>query len=464
MIGFLSGLAGPALLVACLATLVDRYADLPAAARVADAGLVLFFLFLGARVPVTGRVFMIVAAILGAYAAGRGDDLLALSLRALEPARSFATLFVALGVLRLAAESSRAIRRSGRHLLSQPPSISYLAITKGAALFAFVLGFGVLNVLGTMVRRGARLLPAELRAAPERLGMIGVVRGFCLQVTCNPIGLPLAIVLQFQAGADWRQIVPPALGTFGLFLILGWCVELLTARGGERLKNSAGDRGWAVHIPVIVVIAAVVFGTMALEQATGRPLIVGAMTAAPAVSVLWLLAQARGLGLRRSVALTGRRVTRHVMDRFPGYRLELSILCGASVVGTFLAAVLPIDQGLALLQALALPPVIVPALMAATVILAAQVGINPIATVLLMLSAIPQPEALGVSSTVVGVTILGGWAIAVGSSPFAITTLITSSLTGLPSHVIGWRWNGVFSIVCFVFLTLYMAALVAYGF
>ena len=57
------------------------------------------------------------------------------------------------------------------------------------------------------------------------------------------------------------------------------------------------------------------------------------------------------------------------------------------------------------------------------------------------LSAILPPSALGLPDLIVGLTYMGCWGMCTMISPFSGTTLFMSRATGVPSHVIGWRWS-----------------------
>jgi hypothetical protein len=41
---------------------------------------------------------------------------------------------------------------------------------------------------------------------------------------------------------------------------------------------------------------------------------------------------------------------------------------------------------------------------------------------------------------VMGLTFVGVWGLSTMVSPFSGTTLFMSRVTGVPAHIIGWRW------------------------
>ena len=67
-------------------------------------------------------------------------------------------------------------------------------------------------------------------------------------------------------------------------------------------------------------------------------------------------------------------------------------------------------------------------------------GLHPI-IVVISVSTIFPPAALGLSDWIVALTFLGCWGISTMVSPFSGTTLFMSRVTGVPGHVIGWSWT-----------------------
>jgi MFS family permease len=59
----------------------------------------------------------------------------------------------------------------------------------------------------------------------------------------------------------------------------------------------------------------------------------------------------------------------------------------------------------------------------------------------LSLGAILTPEIIGLRDWVLGLTYLGCWGLATMISPYSGTTLFMSRFTGVPSHIIGWKWT-----------------------
>ena len=108
--------------------------------------------------------------------------------------------------------------------------------------------------------------------------------------------------------------------------------------------------------------------------------------------------------------------------------------------GVGIAAVLPSEDLSAPLN------VLVPSadgkllLLIATFLVCSAVGLHPI-IVVISVSAIFPPSALGLSDWIVALTFLGSWGISTMVSPFSGTTLFMSRVAGVQGHVIGWYWT-----------------------
>ncbi len=458
-------LAGAALVALVLGTLAEALLRLAWAGMVADLALVAYFAAVWRPLPWSGRLFLLTGAGMGFGAVLFAEPGWPLAADALRRARSFVTLFTALNFLRAAAETSAMIKRCGRHLLAQPPGRRYLALTAGGNLFGLIVGFGALNLLGTMVKRANTLASAggdpRVRTVRERRSMLALMRGFSCTTSWNPISLPMAILLSSLPALHWTHLLPFAFATNLGLLALGWAFDRFGghARGAGTGMLARSTDGWAIHLNIVAIVALVFAGGLTVERLAGVPAVVGVMLAAPLVATGWQLVQAAGLGPGAALLLTGRRFRRQVRVAYPRYRLELAILAGAALVGTFVAGLLPATAATEALSALGLPAALLPLAVVLVTVGTASLGVNPIATVTILAASLPQPESVGLSSITMGVAYLAGWALAVGSSPFALTTLITGSLVDKPSRVVAHVWNGAYTLAGMALLGVWLLLL-----
>ena len=62
------------------------------------------------------------------------------------------------------------------------------------------------------------------------------------------------------------------------------------------------------------------------------------------------------------------------------------------------------------------------------------------------LGALPHPEAFGVQPVILGTAFLAARTLTVGSSPVAMSTLVTGAFTGQSGARVGLVWNGPYTL------------------
>jgi hypothetical protein len=166
-------------MLAWAASLIDQLMGLPAAGAVGGVALLGFLLLEFPPQSVHVRVLflaLMAAAVSGLAASAHPASLLLASGRR---AAHYAVFFLALGVLRDAAETSPLVQRCGRHLVAQPAGARYAALTAGGHLFGIILSYGAIELLGGLVGQANRALgddPAT-RLRTRRM-LMAIFRGF----------------------------------------------------------------------------------------------------------------------------------------------------------------------------------------------------------------------------------------------------------------------------------------------
>ncbi|HZD25259.1 MAG TPA: hypothetical protein VE631_03285, partial [Alphaproteobacteria bacterium] len=322
----MSGISGLALVVVVLATILREVAGLAMAGEVAAACLASYVLLQAPRLPRAGKLILLVAMAVGLGCLGFVGDPAAVAGKAARTGSYYATLFTAVGFLRAAAEGSPMIRRCGRHMMAQPPTRRYAALTLGANLFGLILSFGTLHLLGTMVKRANTLAAAggdaRVQAVRARRLFTAVLRGFAMSPGWSPLSISLAVSLSVTPGAHWEGVLPLAFVTAMALLALGWLMDVVTApRVRPRAPGPAGGgERWTVHLRLIALIAFIFVVAVVLEKALAIRLLDGVILSVPVIAVVWIALQGRRRGAAVALALTGRRIARQVREVFPTYR------------------------------------------------------------------------------------------------------------------------------------------------
>ena len=459
-------LAGSLLTVA-VGVLAAGLAGSGIAAAVARAALLVFVAAVLAR-PTPRDVLLIAAA--AAVAAAmilRAPEPWAVLGRALDLGAFLAAFLLTLGMLREAALTSPLVRACGAVLTGQPPGRRYLALTLGGHVIGIVLSFGVLPLLGAMIRGGNTLEAAggdaRVLAIREQRMMTALLRGFALVPLWAPTSVNQALLLTLIPGLRWGELAAVGLAVAVPLMAFGWLYDRLRWRAARRLAASLAGAttdhpGPRPVIGMLLLVGAVLGLVFVVDALIARSLILAAMVTAPGFAVGWIAVQNRG-----DVPATLARLRRIVAEGLPAGRGEILVLGCAGFVGAGLAALIPPAAVPELAAGLGLPPFAVVAALLLVVPLAAQAAINPIVCVTLFGAAIQQGLLPGVDSRLPAVALAAGWSLALLTSPFSAAVLITAGLTGLPVRRVAYGWNGgyvlaagLFTLALFVPLWLWL--------
>ena len=369
----------------------------------------------------------------------------------------FATFVVALSMLRLPAYRSRLVRRCGQSMLLQPPSRRYPILSLGSALFGIILNIGVLNLFAAMIEKSNTLSAAQgrgwVREARQRRMMLALLRGFSLAPLISPMGIGVAVVLSSLPQVTWPQLAPYILGAAALIFMAGWAVDYFTGPHPPANKTyvTPSLRPLAQFSVLLIGIVALVFSIAWLLELR---LPIAALLGAPTGALLWLAWQRRRLGYGGlPAAITA--VHRQLPWLLSPSANEIVVLGAAGYLGHVCVGLVDTQQ-LAPLLAVLDPLGTLNAVLAMLMVVGlAQIGVNPIVTVTLLVGLLPTMGIEGLTPELIGASLMVGWALALMSSPMTASMLILSRFTGVPATRIGYRWNGRFLIAAIPLLALW---------
>lgn len=152
-------------------------------------------------------------------------------------------------------------------------------------------------------------------------------------------------------------------------------------------------------------------------------LIHGVIMIVPLLALVWLITQ-------QGPAAGLQRMGTYVTKTIPTQRIEIAILGNAAFLGAVIAALLPqtgLHDGIA--DGL-LPAILIPAIAPWLVVAAGQLGANPLITAVVLAAVIGDPATLGVDPNVLGLGLVIGWGLTVGSSPAAAGVMMIGRMAG----------------------------------
>lgn len=457
-------LTGP-VIVALTALVAVSQLGGPDWAGLAAAGLYPFLiLLLMPRVRRTRLIFPALAVVLTIAALATRPDWPGTILSALDRAAFIAAFFSALTSLRHAADGSPAIRTCGMYLAHQPPGRRYIALSAGGQMFALLLNYGAIALLGSLATAAAREeSDPEIRQHRMRRMLLAVQRGFISMLPWSPLAFAVAIMSSLIPGVTYGRTLPYAIFTSVLLVAIGWALDTLfkprLARAAPPQARGEGET-WRALLPLGGLLVLLMTVALTLHETTGARITAIMLVVVPAIAALWFTVQGpEGARLRHGAA----RVRAYVGLDLPRYRDEVLLLSLAGYIGSVGAVLLTplIEQTGFDLHVLPGWAVLVAVVWLMP--LTGQLGMNPILSATLIYPFVPDAAVLGVTPTAVFIAFTGGWALSGSNSPFAATTLLLGNFAGISAFRVGWQWNGVYTICCGVALSLWVAAMALLG-
>ena len=86
--------------------------------------------------------------------------------------------------------------------------------------------------------------------------------------------------------------------------------------------------------------------------------------------------------------------------------------------------------------------------------LCGQIALSPILVVVFLSAVLNSLPELPAGPTLIVFALGAGWAMSMSASPNASATLLISSITNIAPTTLTWRWNGVYSLMCYVVFAL----------
>lgn len=404
---------------------------------------------LAPRIRASRLAFVAVGLGLTLWTGAVSDDWAAVLARGLASAGFIGAFFCALATLRSIAQSSPAIADAGRYLASQPPGRRYLALSLGGHMFALLLSYGAIALLGGLATSAAAAdSDPVIRGHRRRRMLLAIQRGFVSTLSWSPLAFSMAITTVLIPGASWRDAALPGMVSALILAGLGWALDtLLKPRLAVRPPPRPIEGSFRRLTPLFVLLALLGVSVGGLHLLTEVRIVGVVLLVVPLISLVWALLQYRG-----AIAAPARQF---LFSDLPGYRGEIVLLMMAGYIGTLGAPLLaPIMAGLGLDLGV-MPPWLLLVSLVWIVPLLGQLGMNPILGVTLIAPLIPEAASLGVTPAALVTAIVAGWAIGGICSPFTATTILTGSFGGVSPLHVGLRWNGLFVITLGLALSLW---------
>lgn len=420
---------------------------------------ILLLILLSTAVAWSRIMFVVVGLVLTFGALITKTDGMASVENALRTSAFIAAFFTALTSLRHVADTSAAIQRCGNFLAKQPPGKRYAALTLGGQMFAPLLNYGAISLLGSLATASARNEPnAQIRSLRNRRMLLAIQRGFVSTLPWSPLAFAMAITTSLIPDSSWSGAVLPCLVSGLILAVTGWMMDAWIkpqpVSGSFQREKPGGS--WASVLPLLLLLAILVASVAGLHLISGIRAVGVVIVVVPIMAVAWIGIQARGA---RPAATIAARTMTYFTNDLPLYKGELVLLMMAGFIGTLGSELLVPVLSASGFDLSAAPGWLVLVSIVWIIPLTGQLGMNPILSVSLFAPLFPDPVTLAVSSTDVVVAITAGWALSGASSPYTATTLLIGSFGGVSAAQVGIRWNGLYTIICGILLSGWVAYL-----
>ncbi|OCX67220.1 hypothetical protein BFP70_02650 [Thioclava sp. SK-1] len=429
------------------------------ASLIADGVTVLVLAILAPRATGSGRAFVLIAIGLVIYALAMPSAPDGIIKAALDRASFIIAFFCALATLRHAANLSPAVTRAAVFLSSQPPGRRYNALTIGVQIFALVLNYGAISLLGGMSRSSAMKEPdQEIRDIRLRRMLQAVHRGFAASVCWSPLSFAMVISISIIPGADLRSILLPAIVSAAILVGVGWALDTMfkprltggkTAAPPDRAAASDVKSLW----PLLGLLAAICLPSFALELVLGLPLSMAVLIVVPSISAIWLFLD--GAATQRFAHLS-EHAKAFCFNDLPSFRNEIILLSMAGFIGSLAGALLAPVVAASGLDLSALPVWVILMIPIIVIPVTGQLGMNPILCVSLFGPLLPEPSVIGVAPTAMVLSLTAGWAMSAVTSPFTASVMLIARLGDVKPSQVSFQWNGLFTLAAGAALTVWV--------
>lgn len=465
------------LLVVGTAQLIYLHLQIRAFGLLSIAALLALLLVALPRLQLRERILAAIAVLLTIIASIHHDTPAILFERAGLQAAFLTAFMVLLSLLRDGAVTSPSVLKLGNFLTTRSPGRRYLAIHCGSQLLGMVLNFGALTLLGPLIQRGARSVESVHKALAgwrEQRQLSALTRGFSWTVAWSPATVSMAITISVVKDANLFVVCLYGIAATIGSLLIGWSLDRhtgqrarsslsrTTANNNNITTNTQTDSGlpWAA----VQRIGAVCFTLFVLSASiivvNESSTVSALMLASPTVTALWIIVQHKEA--RSNLAALRSRLRTIAIESVPAGTPEAITLACAGYIGAVVVALVNPEQVAEVtgITSIAEPWLYLLAMAAIPVL--SNLAMPPILTVTVLGGLFSTLPFAGISPDLFACALIWGWALNLTASPFGGVPLILGRITGISSTRLSWHWNGVFSLLMFLWCSVWLA-LIAYS-
>jgi hypothetical protein len=367
---------------------------------------------------------------------------------------------VVLGILRAVADTSPSIASLGAYLTQQPTGRRYSALYLGTGIMQVLFNIGVVSFLIPLIQRGIeKARPNDpLNPVREQRQVTAMQRGFAWGVVWSPTALAPLALFELLPGVDRLTWIGMGLCVFLALLVVGRIEDTIRFRSYRPAMKIVAPvfprhaaMGFIATCTTLLGLAEVVAWIF------DETIVFGLLTACPILTICWIVVQSRGLGMSADQVSDRLKDMYHVQLAQSG-NLAIALAC-SGFMGRAAGLLVPSDALADVLRLHAMPDWIL--LSALPVVLCAfsSFGFSPLMMAIFFGSLFGGMTELPTDATQLALAISCGWGLAMTASPFATVILMINRLGNISIGKLTYGWNGVFSVLSILSMTVIFYAL-----
>ncbi|MBF7083656.1 hypothetical protein IT084_11790 [Desulfallas sp. Bu1-1] len=301
--------------------------------------------------------------------------------------------------------------------------------------FGALMNMGAIPVVYKLIIHGK--LPRVFQSVPG-----AILRGFSSSIYWSPNMVSVALVTYYLR-VPWAEFARGGIILTLISLLVGWLIHLITDGKPQNHMDTnlpAREGIDRKKLAELFVFCSLFLGTIIyIATETAIPVLDAVPLLALAYPVFWLGVLGKGCVILEAYE-------DYMRYTLPGFASEIVMFLGAGFVAAALSITSIGDKiSLFLKDFIGLNPYLLCFFIVSSIVLFSVVGVTPMVTVMAY-SASLNPALMGLSSHLLSLVLVGGWATSVLVSPFTGVTLIMSGLTQKSSFEIArsnWLFGGV---------------------
>lgn len=440
-------------LAAALLLIAGQAAHVPFATEAAIVVAAAATLAQWRQLPVMARIFVVGALCLGPAVWLAFPERTKELQTALIQGAAFAALLSTIGVLRYTVRRSGIAQGAARFLVSVPRRNRYAAVNVGSHFLSLLFNVGIIALIGDLLGTGDKArVPARQRQELLLAGM----RGTVLMTVWSPMGLGFAIVTTGIDRLDPVRFLVLSFLSAILLLALTCVVFGRTPEGEDLTPEAVPESPFAVWC-ILAVSAALLATTIALHEVLGMSFIIATATVIPLFALAWVWIEP---------AAEKKPIGAHLGGMFRGLsdmRGESAIFLSANVIGAAISIFVREQAFWSVIQNGAYPDLLIIGLCLLIVPLAGALMIPHSIFVVLLVQLFGHGTIGSGHPMTLALALTLGWAMAISVSPISAMSLITGSLSGVSSHVVGFSWNSKFALLLLALSSVLVAGSYSFG-